>query len=391
MPLNQAHSLLSPLFSHIMHLSDIFHKGLSDLVIRNGIITEHEHADFLVFISDDEDGSGAIAGTATPSEASTPIHSPYQTTQMMPLQLPIHSIHPKSLVLPPIVIDPAGLKLIPPIAGNPPGGPHIWMTCIEGVYVFITWLSASSAAPIAAGTGQSAANSPMSASFTSFSSTPPQRSYTPPLPTTPPTPLLRRVDNGMVNATLLLHAGGLETDRERSIVLSLERHRARCRRVGSRLRGTWVPWVRAKEMARTVCLGERVGLFLEDDLGCNAFGLARGFVNPKRRKGGVGVTTGVVGLGDSASTPSTVAVLSKGTDPDANVRGDPLSALVAASQTVSQTRTSENCNSSASIGSNSDADGGSSAGGIVGGEEAGSLSGSDASVKSSASGLASGM
>ncbi|KAI8823015.1 uncharacterized protein EV422DRAFT_494199, partial [Fimicolochytrium jonesii] len=79
-----------------------------------------------------------------------------------------------------------------------------------------------------------------------------------------PVPVLRRVDNNMVNATLLLHAGGMVTDRERSIVLSLERGRARCRKKGSGLYGTWIPLARARHLARTFCLQQKLGGFLSN-------------------------------------------------------------------------------------------------------------------------------
>ena len=51
--------------------------------------------------------------------------------------------------------------------------------------------------------------------------------------------LQRRVDTGYVNATILLMAGGLETESERSIILSLEVGRIKVRKTTSDLYGTW--------------------------------------------------------------------------------------------------------------------------------------------------------
>ncbi|KAJ3195701.1 hypothetical protein HK101_011288 [Irineochytrium annulatum] len=145
---------------------------------------------------------------------------------------------------PPVVIDPAQLTLINPLQ---PLTTPLWLTSIDGIYVYITWLHR----------------------------------------TLPPTPgqgiaLLRRVDNDMINATLLLHAGGLETDQERTIVLSLERQRVRCRK--GMLFGTWVPLARARDLARGVCLDQRLGGFLEESLGLGVFGLDHPSDKKKRKK-----------------------------------------------------------------------------------------------------------
>ncbi|KAF9963570.1 hypothetical protein BGZ70_007334 [Mortierella alpina] len=78
--------------------------------------------------------------------------------------------------------------------------------------------------------------------------------------------LLRRADNGYVNATTLLLAGGVETEQERSIVLSLELGRVRIRKPGSQLLGTWIPLARARALAATCSLHHKLGPFLNDNL-----------------------------------------------------------------------------------------------------------------------------
>ncbi|KAF9437819.1 hypothetical protein BGZ76_010983 [Entomortierella beljakovae] len=78
--------------------------------------------------------------------------------------------------------------------------------------------------------------------------------------------LLRRADNGFVNATTLLLAGGVETEQERSIVLSLEVGRVRIRKPGSQLLGTWIPLARARALAATCSLHHKLGPFLNDNL-----------------------------------------------------------------------------------------------------------------------------
>ncbi|OZJ02162.1 hypothetical protein BZG36_04637 [Bifiguratus adelaidae] len=79
--------------------------------------------------------------------------------------------------------------------------------------------------------------------------------------------LLRMVDNNYVNATQLLMAGGVETDTERNIILSLEVGRVRIRKRDSGLFGTWVPLHRAKALASTCSVDHKLGPFLEEDLG----------------------------------------------------------------------------------------------------------------------------
>ena len=78
-------------------------------------------------------------------------------------------------------------------------------------------------------------------------------------------PILRRVDNGSVNATTLLLAGGLISDRERSTVLSLEMVKNKIRKKAG-LVGTWIPLNRARELARTYLLEAKLAFFLSDGL-----------------------------------------------------------------------------------------------------------------------------
>ncbi|KAI8813383.1 hypothetical protein BJ742DRAFT_659397, partial [Cladochytrium replicatum] len=75
-------------------------------------------------------------------------------------------------------------------------------------------------------------------------------------------PILRRMDNNAVNATFLLHAGGILTEKERSIILSLERERIRCGKPQSQLFGTWVPLDRGRGLARSCCLDQLLAQFL---------------------------------------------------------------------------------------------------------------------------------
>ncbi|KAK9762045.1 hypothetical protein K7432_012579 [Basidiobolus ranarum] len=78
--------------------------------------------------------------------------------------------------------------------------------------------------------------------------------------------LMRRFDTGYVNGTKLLMAGGVETESERTIVLSLEVGRIRVRKEDSKLFGTWIPLPRARALASTCSLQHKLGPFLEDKL-----------------------------------------------------------------------------------------------------------------------------
>ncbi|KAJ2723969.1 hypothetical protein GGI07_002256 [Coemansia sp. Benny D115] len=78
--------------------------------------------------------------------------------------------------------------------------------------------------------------------------------------------LLRLVENGYVNASSLLLAGGVASEQERSIVLSLEMGRFKWRRPQSKLYGTWIPLPRARALAATCSLHHRLGPFLNDNL-----------------------------------------------------------------------------------------------------------------------------
>ncbi|KAJ3240475.1 hypothetical protein HDU81_003616 [Chytriomyces hyalinus] len=136
---------------------------------------------------------------------------------------------------PAVAIDPSSLTLIP--ASNISEA-LMWMTTIDGVFVYITWIAVQGGPSSTVGT-----------------------------------PILRRVDNGMVNASQLLHAGGMHSNQEKSVVLSLERVKKRFRRAESSLRGTWIPLNRARELARTVGLEQRLNVFLSDEAGSTYFGV----------------------------------------------------------------------------------------------------------------------
>ncbi|PVV01207.1 hypothetical protein BB560_004383 [Smittium megazygosporum] len=78
--------------------------------------------------------------------------------------------------------------------------------------------------------------------------------------------LLRLVENDYVNASTLLEAGGVNSEQERNIVLSLEVGRFKWRRPNSQLSGTWVPLSRARALASTCSLTNKIGMFLNDGL-----------------------------------------------------------------------------------------------------------------------------
>ncbi|ORX58013.1 hypothetical protein DM01DRAFT_1405674 [Hesseltinella vesiculosa] len=76
--------------------------------------------------------------------------------------------------------------------------------------------------------------------------------------------VLRRLDTGFVNGTSLLTAGGIDTERERSMILSFEMERIRIPNPSSELYGTWIPLHRAQELAVTCSIQHRLGPFLSD-------------------------------------------------------------------------------------------------------------------------------
>lgn len=134
----------------------------------------------------------------------------------------------------------------------PPSGP-IWKTSIDGVEVYLTLLPrprsrttsgsiSQPQTPTRGDTGASAV-SLMGAQI----------------------PIIRRVDDGTVNATTLLLAGGLVSDRERTTVLSLELVKTKTRRKPG-LAGTWIPLKRARELSRTYLLEGKLAFFLSDGL-----------------------------------------------------------------------------------------------------------------------------
>ncbi|KAI8340082.1 hypothetical protein BC941DRAFT_240119 [Chlamydoabsidia padenii] len=76
--------------------------------------------------------------------------------------------------------------------------------------------------------------------------------------------VMRRLDTGFVNGTSLLTAGGIDTERERSMILSFEMERIRIPNKDSELCGTWIPLRRAQELAVTCSIQNRLGPFLSD-------------------------------------------------------------------------------------------------------------------------------
>ncbi|CEP11603.1 hypothetical protein [Parasitella parasitica] len=89
------------------------------------------------------------------------------------------------------------------------------------------------------------------------------------LPKTESTPeyrIMRRVDTGFINGTVLLTAGGIETESERSMILSFEMERVRMPKKKSQLFGTWIPLRRAQELAVTCSIQHKLGHFLEDSI-----------------------------------------------------------------------------------------------------------------------------
>jgi len=124
------------------------------------------------------------------------------------------------------------------IHSRPATDPAIWITLIENVKVYMCLIPVN-----------------MDILETSDST------MTPPL-----IPLLRIYNNDMVNGTLLLTAGGVESEQNRSIILSLESKRVRIRKHTNGLCGTWIPLNRARELARTCSLDSKLSVFLSDNL-----------------------------------------------------------------------------------------------------------------------------
>ncbi|KAJ3382731.1 hypothetical protein HDU84_004085 [Entophlyctis sp. JEL0112] len=192
-----------------------------------------------------------------------------------------------------ISVDPSTLTLIP--AANVTES-LMWMTTIDGVFVYITWI------------GENIIKIP------SFTSQSPSGAVNFHLPTGNGLPILRRVDSGMVNASQLLNAGGLTTEREGSVVLSLERFKKRHRHHTSALRGTWIPLSRARELARTLSLDNRLRMFLTDEAG--ALWFAGVMPSPmrvakKKTAGSVSVIASPTGISATVgSADDSLAVLS---------------------------------------------------------------------------------
>ncbi|KAI8099651.1 uncharacterized protein BX664DRAFT_345707 [Halteromyces radiatus] len=78
--------------------------------------------------------------------------------------------------------------------------------------------------------------------------------------------IMRRLDSDYINGTTLLMAGGIDSERERSVIFSLEKDRIRIRKQKSGLYGTWIPLRRAQELAVTCSIEHRLGPFLDDNI-----------------------------------------------------------------------------------------------------------------------------
>lgn len=78
--------------------------------------------------------------------------------------------------------------------------------------------------------------------------------------------IMRRLDSGYINGTMLLTAGGIDTESERSMILSFEMERIRMPKKKSPLYGTWIPLRRAQELAATCSIQHRLGPFLEESI-----------------------------------------------------------------------------------------------------------------------------
>lgn len=87
-----------------------------------------------------------------------------------------------------------------------------------------------------------------------------------PTETVPECRIMRRLDTNYINGTILLTAGGIETESERSMILSFEMDRRRVPKQKSGLYGTWIPLRRAQELAVTHSIQHRLGVFLSDNI-----------------------------------------------------------------------------------------------------------------------------
>ncbi|KAI9019642.1 hypothetical protein DFJ74DRAFT_673914 [Hyaloraphidium curvatum] len=144
--------------------------------------------------------------------------------------------------LPSIIIS--ALELHHATIPLPPPSAPVWKTSVDGVDVYLTVL------PRPRVGSQPSTPSRGEAPFALLGSQ---------------IPIVRRVDDGSVNATTLLLAGGLVSDRERSTVLSLEVHKIKIRKKPGLL-GTWIPLKRARELSRTYLLESKLAFFLSDGL-----------------------------------------------------------------------------------------------------------------------------
>ncbi|KAJ3100980.1 hypothetical protein HDU97_001736 [Phlyctochytrium planicorne] len=267
-------SLLPPPPATPPHPARMKRKGSTNSIVNE---KEKDSQGFLIFESEGEEEEETSPGGEGDSFMSERMASASSTEEVCP-----------------VIIDASQLMLIPPSPPSPGfeeakrynGNIPIWMTNLDNVYVYITWMEGATSKP-----------SSSSSSHNTMQLSPSEEIGK-------GIPIVRRVDNDMINATLLLHAGGLSTDREKSIVLSLERAKTRNRRQGSPMFGTWIPLARAREMARSLCLDSKLELFLDDSLGV-LFGFDAPLSGTRRRKKGSSLSSNMLlGSGTPGQTES---------------------------------------------------------------------------------------
>lgn len=256
----------------------------------------------------------------------------------------------------PVKLDKSLLELLPPRIPNAP--PGIFMTSVDGAMLMVTWVTGyyqkrqksppSTTPSTVIATSASSVDDTLQPSSSSSSSSIPSTSSSTQIP------LLRRLDNGLVNASLLLHAGGLRTESERSIVLSLEPHRVRYRE-SKILNGAWIPLSRAQEMARSFCMQDKVGVFLSDGLGKTLFGVEEVVVKPrlsaKTRKGGKTLMSKFEHLQEASPTTKDLMMAAPIMPLLPPLIGLPTSSLQQ-QQNISDKKDDSNCASSSSSSSN---------------------------------------
>lgn len=202
--------LLQPLLAKVLDEHDIFDFDLMETTINPTKNLE------VTVVEDDDDNEEAMstynseaAELASVSAASDVTDTPPNISSLM---------------------DFSSLRLVSPARSSGNYVP-VWATVLDNRSVYISWLSTEG---LAMGTEDSF-------------------------------PLLRRADNDLVNATLILHAVGL-SEQVQSVILSLERTRIRCADRKSPLFGVWIPLHRAVELATSCCIEGKMRQFLSKKL-----------------------------------------------------------------------------------------------------------------------------